>query len=223
MPLEEFNVKLTRTDRMVLESYKGLVEGLSHYLGDGYEIVLHSLEDCNHAAIKVINGYHTGRNEGAPITDLALSMLAQIRQQPEDCADITYFSKNKRGEPLKSTTITIRGEQGRIIGLLCINFYLNTAFSTILQNFTAPSESSEDDLRPETFSDNSDELVEQIVCQVREEVFANTAVPANCKHKEIVRILAERGLFNLKDSVPKAAKFLGISKNTVYLHLRSIK
>ena len=223
MPLEEFNVKLTRVDRAILESYKATVEGLSHYLGDGYEIVLHSLEDCNHAAIKVINGYHTGRTEGAPITDLALSMLERIRQQSEDCTDITYFSQNKRGEPLKSTTITIRGEQGRIIGLLCINFYLNVPFTTVLHNFVPAQDSIGTHLQSENFSENSEELLEQVVAQVRKEVLDDTSISANNKHKEIVRILAQRGIFHLKDSVPKAAKILGISKNTVYLHLRNIR
>ena len=38
-------MSFTRMDRMVLESYKTLCEGLANYLGDGYEIVLHSLEN----------------------------------------------------------------------------------------------------------------------------------------------------------------------------------
>lgn len=221
MPLEDFNVKLSNIDKTILESYKSLVDGLSNYLGDGYEIVLHSLEDCNHAAIKVVNGFHTGRSEGAPITDLALSMLSKIQETSDDCSDVTYFTKNKRGEPLKSTTIIIRGNHGRIIGLLCINFYLNTAFSTILQNFSAPAQNPA--LHAESFSENSDELIEQVVRQVREEIFADASIPFNNKHKEIIRILLERGIFHLKDSVVKTAKILGISKNTVYLHIRNMK
>lgn len=69
------NLKLTSLDKKILHSYCQTLDGLSNYLGNGYEIVLHSLEDYEHSAIKVINGYHTGRTEGAPITDLALKML----------------------------------------------------------------------------------------------------------------------------------------------------
>ena len=72
-------MSFTRMDRMVLESYKTLCEGLANYLGDGYEIVLHSLENYDNSVIKIINGYYTGRKEGAPITDLALHMLEDIR------------------------------------------------------------------------------------------------------------------------------------------------
>lgn len=41
-------------------------------------MVLHSLEDTEHSVIKIINGHHTGRTEGMPITDLALQMLEEI-------------------------------------------------------------------------------------------------------------------------------------------------
>ena len=52
-------MSFTRMDRMVLESYKTLCEGLANYLGDGYEIVLHSLENYDNSVIKIINGYYT--------------------------------------------------------------------------------------------------------------------------------------------------------------------
>ena len=85
-------------DRMVLESYKTLCEGLANYLGDGYEIVLHSLENYDNSVIKIINGYYTGRKEGAPITDLALHMLEDIRHN-NGKDYIAYYSKNKRASP----------------------------------------------------------------------------------------------------------------------------
>ena len=91
-------MSFTRMDRMVLESYKTLCEGLANYLGDGYEIVLHSLENYDNSVIKIINGYYTGRKEGAPITDLALHMLEDIRHN-NGKDYIAYYSKNKKGEP----------------------------------------------------------------------------------------------------------------------------
>ena len=58
---------LTESDRLILESYKVTMDGLSQYLGEGYELILHSLEDLEHSVIKIINGHYTGRVEGAPI------------------------------------------------------------------------------------------------------------------------------------------------------------
>ena len=99
-------VKLTDVDRAILESYKGLCDGLADYLGEGYEFVLHSLEDFDKSVIKIINGGYTGRKEGSPITDLALRMLEKTKEE-EHKGHISYNSKNKKGEPLHSCTITI--------------------------------------------------------------------------------------------------------------------
>ena len=72
--------KLTEMDREILKSYQYMLDGLALYLGDSYEIVLHSLEDLGHSVIKIINGHYTKREVGAPITDLALSMLHDIQK-----------------------------------------------------------------------------------------------------------------------------------------------
>ena len=50
----------------------------------------------------------------------------------------------------------------------------------------------------------------------------NSNIPAVNKNKELIRILYEEGIFRIKDSVVEVANALSISKNTVYLHLRSI-
>ena len=59
-------ISLTETDHHILKSYYSILEGLDQFLGEGYELVLHSLEDLDSSAVKVINGHYTGRKEGAP-------------------------------------------------------------------------------------------------------------------------------------------------------------
>ena len=68
-------VTLTLVDREILNSYSRFIDGLGRYLGDAYEIVLHSLETYEHSVINILHGEHTERKVGAPITDLALNML----------------------------------------------------------------------------------------------------------------------------------------------------
>ena len=54
--MEKANIALTEVDKMILESCKTVVDGLADYLGDGYEFVLHSLENLDQSVIKIING-----------------------------------------------------------------------------------------------------------------------------------------------------------------------
>lgn len=218
--MKNYNVHLTLIDRMIMNSYKVMLEGLADYLGGGYEMVLHSLEDTEHSVIKIINGHHTGRTEGMPITDLALQMLEEIKKDGKK-SYISYFTKNKNGEPLKSSTILVRGEENRIIGLLCINFYLNTGFSDILSSFI-PESTSDSLIKTETFANNLDELIYNKVQTVQKEIMEDEGILPSLKNKEIINSLYRQGVFTLKDAVIKVADYLGISKNTVYMHIRNI-
>lgn len=223
--MENDRVVLTEIDKAILRSYSKMVEGLSKYLGEGYEIVLHSLEDYGNSAVKILHGSHTGRSEGAPVTDLALSYLEEIKNHPDDSTGITYFTHNKKGESLKSVTIPVRGENDRIIGLLCVNFNLHTSLLEYIHNFVdgETKEGEQWETRKETFSTTSVELLENMIQQVRKEVIEDMTISSTNRNKEIIQRLYEKGLFHMKDAVAKVSEILGISKNTVYLHLRNLE
>lgn len=220
--MENMYIKLTKTDRVILDSYRTFAEGLGEYLGEGYEIVIHSLENPDSSAIKVINGHHSGRKEGAPITDLALQMLGRMEHNHKN--SLSYFNKSKAGAPIKSATIPLIGENQRIIGLICINFYTDTPLCDLL-SVLFPDEAASAASHPiasETFSDNIDDLIEDALTLAKETVYPDSAISVSNKNKEIIMILYEKGIFNLKDSVIKVASLLNISKNTVYMHLRKL-
>ena len=216
------NITFSETDQLIMESYKGAAAGLADYLGSGYELVLHSLADLDHSVIAIFNGHYTGRKIGSPVTDLALQMLSQLEEQ-KGRDYITYFAKNKNDQPLKCTTTVIRGEHGRAIGLLCINFYLNTPFQSLLRDFTNTENLvNPDEHVSEAFVSNTDDLIDSTLETARNAVMRDSTISASNKNKEIVAILYEKGIFNLKDSVITVAEKLGISKNTVYMHLRNL-
>lgn len=214
-------IELTMVEKMILKSYFNVIDGLADYLGPCYEIVLHSMETFDHSVIHIVNGEHTGRKIGSPITDKALQMLEIFEH--ENKREITYFSKNKKGEPLKSTTIAINGENDRIIGLICMNFYMNSPLSKIIEGFSTndlPSSQSEPN---ENFAENIDDLITSSLNSVKSSVENDDNImPAN-KNKVIIQTLHERGIFNIKDAVIKVADLMGISKNTVYMHLRNLQ
>ena len=216
--MSHYHIVLTEKEKLTLSSYKVLVDGLADYLGNGYEIILHSLEDMEKSVIKIVNGHYTGRTEGSPITNFALSMLETLKKNNDKKA-LSYFNRDKNGVMMRSTTIPITGEADRIIGLLCINFYTNLPLSEVLAKFM-PNDSN---LHiAESFSDNIDDVIISALEEARTKVLSNPNISTSNRNKEIISLLSEKGIFNLKDSVVKVASFMGISKNTVYLHLRNI-
>lgn len=215
-------MKLTKVDHMILNSYKSVLDGLSEYLGPGYEIVLHSLEDYDHAAIKVINGHYTGRKEGAPITDLAVHLLSEIEKDCSGRKNRVYFNRNSNGVPMRSATFPIIGEKERIIGLLCINFHMEIPLHDFLNGIMCIKDVESTENIVETYANSSDDLILSSIEEVRLEICNNPSIPITNRNKEIITLLNQRGIFRLKDSVFTVAKVLGITKNTVYLHLRNL-
>ena len=212
--------RLSAADRLIIDSYKTTMEGLAAYYGEAFEFVLHDLTDYDHSIIKIINGFHSGRKEGSPITDLALSMLEQIRENGASGPFTSYTSKSKYGKPVRSTTIVIFGEGHTAIGLLCVNLYLDSPLSALLQNFSLASQS---DYVTENFSSDSGELIARSLEKAKGEVETGGDVPPHLMNKEIVTLLYHQGIFKLKNAVQLISEDLGISKNTVYLHIRSLE
>lgn len=217
-------ITLTQNERMILQSYIPVVQGLGQYLGEGYEVILHNLESLEHSVMQIVNGHHSGRKIGAPITDLALGMLSQIENSKDHCA-ISYFNRRQDGVIQKSTTIPIPGEGNRIIGMICINFYTNIPLSTVIQQMIPENLNSLQSFphTTETFTENVDDLIETALADVKDQILNDTSISTNNKNKEIVTALYKKGIFNLKDSVIKVAGRLNISKNTVYMHIRNLK
>lgn len=213
-------IELTDQDRLILDSYKILLDGLADYLGEGYELILHSLENLDQSVIKIINGHYTGRKEGAPITDLALNMLKKIGNSHTP-GQLSYFTHSKNGALLKSTTIPIFGDNHRIIGLLCINLHTEISFMKMISTFL-PNEPNFS-TQQETYAENVDDLIITTLNAARTHVMNDPNITSSNRNKEIIAILYERGIFKMKDAVIKVADLLQISKNTVYMHIRNLK
>jgi predicted transcriptional regulator YheO len=210
-------ITLNKQDTLILESYKQMIPALASYLGNAYEIVLHSLNNFDHSIIAIENGFHTGRKVGDPITDLAKYWLKE-NEDKHELIQSSYYTKNKLGEPLRSTTIIIRGTNNKSIGVLCINFYLGTPFINLIS-----------DMMPEQVLPFTDEhfttdpdIVEIELKNAHEQIRKNNSITASQRKKEIIRILYSKNVFSIKNSVEQVANALDISINTVYFHLRNI-
>ena len=173
-------VQLTLIDRIILESHCSTLNGLAEYLGTGYEVVLHSLEDFEHSVIFILNGEHTGRKLGAPITNKALDMLELMNENGTKFE--IYSTINSRGEPLKSTTIGVEGENGKVIGLLCLNFYMNTSFFDFIHSFIpVDTRTAENQMATETFAQNVDDMILSTLSAVKDEVYNDQSISASNK------------------------------------------
>ncbi|MCQ4935915.1 MULTISPECIES: helix-turn-helix transcriptional regulator [Anaerotignum] len=218
--MESQTFSLSEHDRAILYSYVNVAEGVAEFLGNFCEVVIHNLENMDHSVMHIVNGHLSGRQAGASISEVTLSFLNRMMAEP-NLDHLYYFAKNKRGETFKSSISAIMGEKGNIIGLLCINMYLSSPISDLV-HFMTPSESTKQENISETFVENTVELMLHALEEAKKAVYSNLSISSSNKNKEIVSTLYQKGIFNLKDSVVTIADHLGISKNTVYMHIRNM-
>ncbi len=211
-------VQFTPEDRLILDSYCQMLDGLAQYLGTGYELVLHSLEDLEHSAIRVMNS-HTGRSEGAPITELALTMLGRIHAQTQGGYGLLIPAQTV----MENRCALVRSQSGAVNSEssgYCVSIFIWTPrFRSFLETIS-PAQSQP---VAETYVQNSTEMVSAAVQRAAAETDAEGLAGSVLRNREIVSKLYASGIFNIKDAVIQVADSLNISKNTVYLHLRHCK
>ena len=98
--------ELAQSDYDILHSIENIVDGIAAMYGEHTEVLLHSLDVRNPSIIKIANSHVTGRDVGAPITNLALMKLTQGKD-----VSGAYMTKCPDGKTLRSMTTIIRNPQ----------------------------------------------------------------------------------------------------------------
>ncbi|MDR1443582.1 MAG: helix-turn-helix transcriptional regulator [Treponema sp.] len=92
---------------------------LERHLGPKCEVVLHDLtRDYGSTIVDIRNGHITNRRTGDSGSNLGLEVLRGTLQDGDQFNYITYTRDNK---VLRSSSIYIHGEEGRVIGAICLN------------------------------------------------------------------------------------------------------
>ncbi|EGJ1789000.1 PAS domain-containing protein [Salmonella enterica] len=208
------NQQFSDDDRKLLASFVPFIDCLGTFLGEYCEIVLHSFEDLHHSVIHIVNGHVTGRERGAPVTNVALEKLAEFNST-NDMWDV-YFS-NKGARPFKSSSSLIVNKNKSPVGMICMNFALDMPLNAFIDNFAKSN-----NYRNESFTQDINNLVLSHLAPVKNMVYANTGIPSKNKNYEIIRELNSIGLFEFPVTNKIVSSSLGISPNTVYKHLRSL-
>ena len=197
-----------------------LMDGLGAMLGPHYELILHDLHDpgdLTHTVVAVV-GNVTGRSIGSPATNFLIDLLNRHGNDAPD--SINYRNVSRTGQTLRSSTLFIRDEAGRIIGSLCINQDLSMyqEASRLLQTLSAFQ------------SDDGNEVFLKDIADVKaaaEKVLSDYPKPLAYQRKKdrIIQMLEldNLGFFELTDSVKILAQHFGVNQTTVYLYLREIR
>ncbi len=157
--------------------------------------------------------------------DVGGSSLADLKDIGELGTDVIgpYRKTNFDGRQLKSITAVLRNSDGETFGLLCINFDIapieaaRNALSLLTAFQGAGAQPSA------LFNADWQETVNSAISGFLGERGLAASALAKEDHAALVERLEQEGYFSIRNLVPYLARLLGISRATVYKHLREAR
>lgn len=221
-----------RERKLVIETLKGIVEGLQRIVGGNVEVVLHDLSRPGQSVVAIANGQITGRVVGSPIIsgpfdDLALQKLMSgedvVAGEPYSIVG-DYRTRARSGQELDSTSIVLRDGTGKAYAAFCVNAdrtqlrEIQSLVRTLIGTETLEAQPAAD---AETA--NVDGLVNEIIESGIAATGKTVAAMSREDKVEAVGYMNGRGLFLIRSSVDRAAASLGVSRFTIYNYLEELK
>ena len=225
----------------LLQHYVKLTEFLGQALGPDYEVALHDLTDKNRSIIAIANNHVSGREIGAPLTNVALSILRDKSYETSDYR-LHYYGVSINGKDLRSNTMFIK-QNGRLIGMLCINFDDSRyrALSNQLMGLCHPDIFVEDVVMPsvpdpgassappaarhtpEKFRNSTEAVAIDAINRELEHLGVTAERLTSEERLKIIGALETNGIFLLKGAVKDVAAGLHCSQASVYRYLSQVK
>jgi predicted transcriptional regulator YheO len=197
-----------------LKNYVYLVDLLADLLGSTSEIVLHDVSDIKHSIVKIRNGHITNRMLGGPITDLGLKMIKE--NGPET---ILYTERTKSRKMLRCAGLVIR-DSNRIIGFLCINMDISGSSHEGLNPLMAHEHLVNTE---EHYEMNTDDLIQNCILDALKSINKNIKDLNREDKLHILKKMEEKGIFQIRGAVKKAAEAFSLSNVSIYKHLSAIR
>jgi predicted transcriptional regulator YheO len=202
--------------REVFDLLKDVGLALTSMLGRCCEVVIHDTGDLEHSIVW-IEGDVTGRKIGGMLSDMGLEALRKGETHPV----FNYTTYTETGKTLKSCSIWLRDHSGQVYGAFCIN--LDVSVVEQIQDFVrdlAPDTSRLD--LGEDHAQSLHDLLDTMIAECEYRIGAPAEEMTKDERIAMVRILDERGAFQVRNSVAYVAGRAGVTRKTIYNDLREI-
>lgn len=195
----------------VRKKWTALVDCIADLLGSRAEVVLHDITHPDHSIVAIRNGHVTGRNLGAPLTDLGFLMLRDAKKGHHSVG--VYYSKTESGKQLKCNAVVLRDDNGEVTGMLCINLDITGT----------PSAASGNSMSPEHYHTRVDQVIASLIEDASRKAGSDGRNLSSQEKISIVKALNEEGVFLARGAVRQVSARLGIASPTVYKYINSVR
>ena len=205
----------------LLKPYVVIADMLTKTFGQECEIVLHDLSIPERSVVYVANNSVTGRQVGQSFDQLVKQVILS-NDLKEDYV-VNYFFTAPNGKLIRSSTLLIRDEVGKLAGAMCINLDMTRIQSQMdyLREWLPPESEVEDrspvHSQPEHIADMVTGLISSIIGEQSPEQMTREERLAK------VRFMEEKGIFLMRGSIELAAERLGVKEVTIYSYLDELR
>ena len=202
-----------------METLRQIAHGVARQFGSNCEVVIHEISDKSayNSIVAIENGHVSGRKIGDGPSHVVLEQLGHENDNAKD--HLCYLTRTPDGKILKSSSVYIRDETGKISAIFSINFDISTL--QMFENALTDIMSTEDHTQkePERITLNVTDLLDDLIRQADELVGKPVALMTKDDKVRAIRYLSKSGALMITKSGDKIAKHFGISKYTLYSYL----
>ncbi|WP_300328116.1 transcriptional regulator [Fusobacterium sp.] len=198
-----------------LNFLKKLAEGLAEMFGSDCETVIHDLRTEDEIIVAIYNGHVTGRKVGDKLNLLGVYELEEMENGKDfyNC-----LCKTQDGRLLKSTTVHFKTKDFHFA--FGINFDYSKFYdvSKVLSSFMKIGV----DVTKVVTEDPNEKLFDGIYSEAVKYFDKNPKVMTREEKLEFINYIKEHGGFSLKKSVVNLAKYLEVSRYTIYNYFKEL-
>lgn len=204
---------------MDIDFFKRLASSLAQQFGENCEVLVHDLRggDPEHTIVAIENGHVSHRQAGDGPSRIVLQAMNE--KDPSQLEDrLAYLLKTHDGRIVKSSTIYIRNSEGKIDGILSINYDITEllmaqrAIGSLLNH-------SEEQRVPARIPQNVNDLLDDLIAQSVQIAGKPVALMTKSDKIKAIHFLNDAGAFLVTRSGDKVSKYFGISKYTLYSYI----
>lgn len=213
------------TNKEIFDLLTPLVDFLGEVLGENTEVLLHDFSNPDHSVIAIAHGFHSDRQIGSPVTDLAQDIKSSRRYDQENY--MANYRAVSKGRQYLSSSYFIKNN-GELIGMLCLNTDIQAArnFTDAMKKFLKATNLGaylDESEQTQTIQEGLDapiaSLTQNIISRTILESGIDPERMTRTEKMQIVWALTDQDIPRMKGAVAEIAKQLQLSESTVYRYI----
>lgn len=213
-------MKMDKKNQDILTHYIKVGEIVAEMFSPYLEVIVHDLTNPNQSIIAIFNSHITGRKIGDGTSDIGYKKLSN--ELPDKI--VNYSNKSPSGVELKSSSLTIRNDDNKIIGSMGFNFDLShfVNIREFIDLFSKSVEMEELPKKEEFFMWSIKTEIQQALNKYLMINKLQSKVLTRDDKLKVISYMKNKGYISKKGAKTIISELLAISRPTLYKYLKEI-